>query len=1036
MKHFTNLLLISICAIMLFSNSTANAQLKSPEGKTFWLGMPYLVPNTARNIPLTDNSIFQLFINSKTKNTVRILSSSGSTIVSDFIINANENKIVAIAQSLMNSISEQSQANKAIRVEADEPITLSLYIGSRAYNEACQVMPVEYLGTEYYTANLFQDYYNRKGDGTPLSGIKYISTPGQILIIATENSTNVTYYPKARTKEVGIGSSNTVSLNKGDAYLILADTAQGLTHASASDLTGTFITSNNKIAVFSGHSSSTFPPMPELGPYRSALDYIRNIYWEQMLPNELLGKTHITIPFAFEAGRQYINKTSYEKGDLIRFIATKDKTEIYTINEENGEKNILKSNLNKGDYFEILEQEVPAVFLSNEPVAVFQYSKSYLKSWTGWGKSATDLESDKQSEDELQAGAPGSKGMLISITPNDRWVNYSAFTVPLQINPYLTLIFNTGTDSLIKLDGRNLNYRFSSEIKKIPNTKFSYVATNITFGKHTIESINEDVKFTAYVYGYKDSGEEDGTSYGYSPAMDYSEHCQDTILFTSNNPKRYEYNGKLSAVDLVQTEKCAEFYYIKLDSANYTNSSISYKLKEDRKEADYSVKFLDHFKDGKLKLLAKTKGGCKLDTTFTYKAPKMSIDSRNLYYYVENLNTDYSKSIKIKNTGTVDETVEFPIIQSKEMAFRYDNPEKNIILPAGQEFTINIIAKFTNTATIADTANLYLKIDGEEYLAAKLFATNNNITISSDETRWEDLKYLVDLPVTKLMKIINTTKEEVKIKSVRLVKNKKNFELDNLKQTYSVIQANNDAPFKIASGDSTFFGVNYLPHVWTNFEDKDSVEVTLVNDKKVYYSIEGSVTKTNLLRSNTPSLELPYYKLDSIHYATISISNIAYVPVTYTVRKGGADFPYTLSNKNNDLQTIPNKGTQEIEIAYQVSKESNEIIKDSIGVKYFDYFNHNISEIQLINNIKSSVNGERDKPIAKQVFDRNEVIKFDLQNNIIKNLVIYNEKGQSIYEFSSAANILMLPASDFIRGSYFYTIESNNRQITGKFIVK
>ncbi len=1016
---------------IIFINLPLKAQISSSEGTNFWVAFPYLISdglNTPRSTE--SNSIFQLFINSKTKNTLQIYDSKGLLIISNIIVNANEDKIIAIPLNYMVDQSETTQNNNSIRVVSEKPISVTAHVGSNAYFESYSIIPSNNLGYNYYTANLYQDYYKNTYN-------KFIQSPGQIILLATEDNTNITYSPKAKTRLVETGQSRTINLNKGETYLILADTLKSLTHNYISDLTGTYISANKKIAVFSGHCRVSFPAYGSTIYSTLQFAYPRNLMIEQMLPVDLLGTTNITVPFAFEKNRTYLNKTSYEKGDLIRIIATQDNTELYIYSKYTGQKEVIKDDMKAGEIYENAEQQEPEVYYSSKPVAVFQYAKTYFNLWP-WGyKINPEVESDKDDND-LQYGTRGSTGMLIRVTPNERWVNYCSFTSLQNLIPqYFTMVFRKGTDSLIKFDNQLLTYKFSTEIKNIPFSDYSYIAFTSLSGVHIVESINEDIKFTVYAYGYL-IGTEKGTSHGFTPGMDYSEHCVDTLLMSYTQPKHNEFTGTVNAIDLYDGKSCSAVNYIKNIDSLSKNAILDYKINSNSKSWDFNISFPDEFADGNLKFIAKSSGGSTIDTNFTYDAPDLELNLRRLDYFIENTNIDYTKSIAIKNTGANELKITIPDINSKNNSFKIANQDKNIILPAGAEYTINIIARFLEPSTLADTAEMYIDINDISYKAVNLYASNNSIVIISENVDWENVPYLIKIPQMKYFTVLNSTSQQIKIKKVGFLKNKGNFAFDDLNISNSILDATNDNNFTLNSGDSTIFGVKYTPDNFTNTLDIDSIEIQLSTDKNIKVELKGSINKSKLIVTPIDYLELPYYKLDSLHFTKLSITNNSYLPFGINLKKGTiTNFAGIVNNKNNALITINKNSTIDIDLEYKVSSSSIDDVVDSLIISYRNNeFIYNLTAIKFINRISNNIIENLNIHLPKEYYTLNEFIIFDFDKNIISKIEIYNEKGQLIKDGTFNSNISIFNSSDFIPGRYFYKVLIKDQEIKGKFIVK
>lgn len=78
------------------------------------------------------------------------------------------------------------------------------------------------------------------------------STASAFGVVATMDGTVVTIVPSIGTNTRPSGVPYEVNLNKGETYQLIASVTNG-------DLTGSFITSNNPVAVFTGHTCAYVP---------------------------------------------------------------------------------------------------------------------------------------------------------------------------------------------------------------------------------------------------------------------------------------------------------------------------------------------------------------------------------------------------------------------------------------------------------------------------------------------------------------------------------------------------------------------------------------------------------------------------------------------------------------------------------------------------------------------------------------------------------------------------------------------------------
>lgn len=137
----------------------------------------------------------------------------------------------------------------AIHVSADFPILLYVVNSSLYTGDSYLALPVETLGNDYIAASA-------PDASVIFPGYKY---PGEIAIVAIENGTQITYTVGGtqNVKTAGglsIGQSKTITLNRGDVYVMSTDTK-----TLEEDFSGTKITSSKSVAVISGSFATPLP---------------------------------------------------------------------------------------------------------------------------------------------------------------------------------------------------------------------------------------------------------------------------------------------------------------------------------------------------------------------------------------------------------------------------------------------------------------------------------------------------------------------------------------------------------------------------------------------------------------------------------------------------------------------------------------------------------------------------------------------------------------------------------------------------------
>ena len=263
-------------------------------------------------------------------------------------------------------------------------------------------------------------------DGSALSTSYVVASQGagfgegsQVAVHATVDNTHVTFTPKG-------GAAINVTLNAGQTYKYAG---------GGTDLTGSFVSADKAVAVFSGHECAQVPNGVV------ACDTLL----EQAIPTDKLSKSYlITATKGAES--------SSTKSDLVRVVATVANTEV----KVNG---VVVATLAAGGVYEFsLAEKTGAQIEATQPVAVAQYLKG-----VGSG-SATD---------PAMSYVPGS----------DTWLKEYRLATPsgasaFDVN-YAALVIETADLASLELDGVAVN---TAGFSAIGSTGFSRGIIDLPLG--------------------------------------------------------------------------------------------------------------------------------------------------------------------------------------------------------------------------------------------------------------------------------------------------------------------------------------------------------------------------------------------------------------------------------------------------------------------------------------------------------------------------------------------------------------------------
>lgn len=369
-------------------------------------------------------------------------------------------------------------------------VDCSVFAGNRLPQsfDAANILPITALQMDYLT----QDYpgydHEDKGGGYPVT-----------TILATENNTNVTILPSSKV----LNSTGTSIINK----TLNAGQVLYLTGDNRATLSGTSVTSDKKIAVFTGVNNTDVP-----GPV-SARDHL----YEQNMPIDYWG-THFVVTRSMKKDANRIRVTASNNGTEIivdgMSLATINAGETYefelceeVMRTEDGYTKAVGAG--RGTEF-YLDGE--AHYLETTcPCAVYSYDVSenyYVK------KNGTS------ERDPNSAGDPA----MVWISPLEQQlskVTFGVMNTDQTPTHYVNIITPTeGAASLavreIKMNGGQVVYGNNlvqpTDVKPVPaNPAYSYARIKLMDNAESVYTITSDIGFIAHVYG---SGNKE--SYAYS----------------------------------------------------------------------------------------------------------------------------------------------------------------------------------------------------------------------------------------------------------------------------------------------------------------------------------------------------------------------------------------------------------------------------------------------------------------------------------------------------------------------------------------
>lgn len=306
---------------------TAAAVITSA-GTDFYLTLPDHLcvsePALCNNLPV-NNSVL---ITSSTATSGEI---TFNNVTTPFSVTAGGKTVVTLDSAVVLTSVEVVES-KAIHLTSLAPVTVHVMSENATSADGYLALPTAGLGTEYYVMSRASSRY---------SGSEFA-------LVATQDNTTVYITPSAAGVSKPADVEFTVVLNTGETYQFA--------NPAHDDMTGTLITADKAIAVFSGHRCADVT---------SGVGYCD--YLVEQLPDvSKWGKTYHTAKFS--------ERARYS----LRVIASQDNTTFTT--QPSG----LIATLNAGEFAD-LDMDNSAEFVASNPVLMAQFIRGYADDLTAKG---------------------------------------------------------------------------------------------------------------------------------------------------------------------------------------------------------------------------------------------------------------------------------------------------------------------------------------------------------------------------------------------------------------------------------------------------------------------------------------------------------------------------------------------------------------------------------------------------------------------------------------------------------------------------
>ncbi len=726
--------MLAVALIVLASGLSAVGQVSETrgtmglvEGRRYMVAFPQVWASPTEK-PMAQPMM--LFISSKVKASVVVRTPSevnaATKINRQYTVQPNEVLRIPIPVSYMNEESE-SRNGLGLEVIGDKPISVYTYQAWMGNGELARHLPVEAWGKNYYTMNMYQDRYSATDP-------KY--RPAQILVVAAYDNTVVSYTPTwtteggRETPSVPTNSTGTVTLNRGDTYLIKGKIDPARNKEFNSDLSGTWVRSSRPVGVISGHTKVAvmrYPDvLPPTGMFATEAHFVRNNVHDAMLPMEMGGTRFVTVPCMY--GPMRVTGAALadfgiddDRGDVIRVIALEDGTTVKAM-RQNGGGLANEWLLNRGETELKTSVEVATYWESDKPIIMGQYGKSWARIIP---PTAQGKDESTQGHPTVESGMP----MLQYIPSVDRWANYGVFHSPEGMDNFFNITFRSVDAGKIKFDNKPLTSALGGAMREIQGTEFSYIRSAVGVGDHIVESTSDDVKWAAWTYGSLD-GLAQGRAYGTPVSIDLAIPCPDSLAVTENIVcGNVIGEGKIQPDD----SPCGSIFGV------YADALVNYEFVEDPEfnPGDKSIRFWlnvqDKTKDASGTVRVVSRSGKFVEKTYTYIADKIDWDPKKIDFGVIPFRTPFCQDLRIKNLST-DREVTVEEVRAKYFPNVYSFSPTSFTIPPSGEQVVQICAVIEDTREKLDT--VIVKLECFEQLTAELRVRGEEPTIYVGDQSW------------------------------------------------------------------------------------------------------------------------------------------------------------------------------------------------------------------------------------------------------------------------------------------------------------
>lgn len=872
---------------------------------------------------------------------------------------------------------------KSFFIQTDDDVTVYAHQQAITSSESMTVLPADALGTEYYIMN-----YNSDVTWNPFTGPSTNSTPSQFAVVARENNTRVTINPSVATARNGTAIQE-ITLNEGEVYLVqsrLTPDNPGL------DLTGSKVTSDKPIAIFTGHQRAMLPI--------NSNGVSRDMLLEQLPPVSTWGNTAIATPFAVPS---VINTN---ESDFVRIMSGSDNNNITV-------SGFPFDVLDEGEFIQLPLNEA-FIIQGTGPIMVLQYKKSSLA-------------------DNSQADTFGDPLMLY-LPPAQQFGNYSK-SINIQASEpinsldrvytehYITVISRTNDIANIKLDGNFLN---PANFTNIPNSIWSYSNIRVSEGNHILESTTP---FGTNIYGYGRAN-----SYGYFGGMNLK-IIDNKLPEILSSEDCFVVQGTVT--DSTSIDSKLNIVEVSPNSDQNVNVEID-QFTPYAPVVNFNAELIDIYQDGEFELFAQDSAGG--ESRILYEIPGYTVD---ITAQDKNLNVEYRASQEFCRTYTLTNYGKFPQRVDDILFSNPDVPEITLTingrvpgtLAPGASIEIEVCMSSDVTGNFENEIIVFGDCADREILTIEFTAQNDEIppTITGllDDCNEEYTIYVADSTATDF------GLAEVSFEDVI------NCDLNIIQSTIKTATISamvqdkfQDASFKIIAIDSVGQRTEFEAVIpGYTLEINGVTPISDASNQSNVYSFENT-------------------EIGILNCKFVTLNNYGSYPITLENLYFLSQLDYSLPT--NQLPLIIEGGESiDLEICYRPVLSDEEFDRDTLIFSY-NCINLPLSVEGFPEDLLFELDSKCDIPIeltANKVSDKfimeqnapnpgsiETQIDYSIPEASLVKLDIYNSYGQLVKNvFGEIHNRgiyrVNIDISDLPNGIYFYVMSTRDKQLTKQMLI-